>query len=190
MSSLKKLVQVVQGDDFVILDTETTGLGVSAEICQIAIINSSCVTLLDTLVKPIRPIPFDAIRIHGITNDMVQDSPTWLDIHDRVWELVQDQNVIVYNADYDFRLMAQSENAPEPFIRNDWSTIKRFCAMDAYAEHVGDWNDYHGNYRWQKLVDAAREARYRLPDGVKPHSAAADCLMTLAVCRFLAQVHP
>lgn len=190
MTSLKNLVQVVQGGDFIILDTETTGLYATAEICQIAIINSSSITLLDTLVKPTRPIPSDATRIHGITNDQVKDAPGWMEINERVWELIQGQTVIVYNADYDFRLIVQSEQSCEPLALSDWHTIKWVCAMEAYAEHVGDWNDYHGNYRWQKLIDAAREAKYRLPDGVHPHSAAADCLMTLAVCRFLAQVHP
>jgi DNA polymerase-3 subunit epsilon len=119
---------------------------------------------------------------------MVKDARGWLNVNEQVWQLVHGRDVIVYNADYDFRLLAQSEESCEPFALSEWNTISRVCAMNAYAEYVGDWNEYHGNYRWHKLVDAARAAAFQLPAGVKPHSAAADCLMTLAVCRFLAGV--
>jgi len=45
--------------DYVILDTETTGLG-CAEIVQIGIIDLDGKILLDSLVKPSIPIPYDA----------------------------------------------------------------------------------------------------------------------------------
>ena len=55
------------------IDLETTGLGKEAEIVEIA----CCLNNLtfQTLVKPSKPIPNDVIKIHGITNEMVADSP-------------------------------------------------------------------------------------------------------------------
>lgn len=185
-TDLSRLIQVVKSGNFVILDTETTGLNGNAEICQIAIIDSDGNTLLDTLVRPQRPIPSDATRIHGITNDMVKAAPDWLNVNEAVWQACQGKTVVVYNAEYDFKMIAQSEKACEPLFLSDWHTVKRECAMLAYAEYRGVWNEYHGNYKWHKLSDAAARVGYSLPAGMKAHSALADCLMTLAVCRKLA----
>lgn len=184
-SALSRLIRAVKRGNFVILDTETTGLGSNAEICQIAIIDPTGKVLLDTFIKPVARIPMDAVGIHHITNDMVKDAPNWLNMNEQVWQIVHGRDVIVYNADYDFRLIEQSEKACEPFALSDWSTISRACAMNAYAEHVGDWNEYQDSYRWHKLVNAAANAGFQLPEDVKAHSALGDCLMTLAVCRYL-----
>lgn len=178
-------IALVRSGNYVILDTETTGLGNDAEICQIAIIDSAGNTLLDTLVKPRRPIPTDATRIHGINNADVKDATDWLNLNEQVWQLIHDKTVIVYNADYDFRLLAQSEKACQPLALSDWHTIKRECAMLKFAEIYGDWNDYRGNYRWQKLDTAARY--YNIPVS-NAHTALGDCLMTLAVCKAIAGV--
>lgn len=56
--------------NYIILDTETTGLDNTAEIVEISVINDQGEVLLDTLIKPTKPIPGDATAIHGITNEM------------------------------------------------------------------------------------------------------------------------
>lgn len=180
---LEAFKKLVLSGDFVVLDTETTGLKANAEICQIAIIDSTGNVLLDTLVKPQRPIPSDATAIHHITNDMVKDAPSWLNVNEKVWELIHDKTVIVYNAEYDFRLIAQSEKACDPIALSDWHTIRRECAMLHFAERYGDYNDYHGNYRWQKLDKAA--SFYSVPVSAA-HTALGDCLTTLAVIKAMA----
>lgn len=187
MGALSKLLEQVKTDNFVILDTETTGLDHRAEVCQIAMTDHTGRALLDTFVKPKTGIPMDAQRIHGISNAMVADAPSWIDINEQVWELVRGKTVIVYNAAYDFKIIAQSEKACYPVALSDWHTVKRQCAMLGYAEFVGDWNDYRGSYAWHKLTDAARAIRYVLPANLSAHSALGDCLMTLALCRHMAE---
>jgi DNA polymerase-3 subunit epsilon len=176
-------IALIRSGDFVILDTETTGLGSDAEICQIAIIDSSGNVLLDQLVKPQKPIPASATAIHHISNEMVKDAPSWLNVNEKVWQLLHGKQVIVYNAEYDFRLIAQSEKACEPLALSDWHTIQRHCAMLHFSEVYGEWNSYHGNYKWQKLETAARY--YEQPVNAA-HNALGDCLMTLAVCKAMA----
>lgn len=170
---------LIRSGNFVILDTETTGLDDKAEICQIAIIDATGKTLLDTLVKPTLTIPTQATRIHGITNDMVKTAPNFINVAQAVWDAIEGKTVVVYNADYDFRLLRQSEDACEPFAKSDWHTIKRQCAMLKFAEIYGDWDSYHNSYRWKRLEEAARH--YLLPV-LNAHTALGDCLMTLAVC--------
>ncbi len=186
-SDLSRLLDVVNSNEFIVLDTETTGLDNRAEICQIAIIDHTGRALLDTLVKPTRGIPVDAQRIHGISSAMVTDAPSWMEVNEWVWDVSQNKTVIVYNASYDFKLIAQSERACSPLALSDWHTVKRVCAMLGYAEFVGDWNDYRGNYAWHRLTDAAFQIGYALPEGLNAHSALGDCLMTLAVCRHMAE---
>lgn len=180
-SALSRLIRVVKRGQYVILDTETTSKYPQlADIVQIAIIDPTGRVLLDTLVNPGIKIPNP--EIHGITDAMVENAPKFADIAERVYELLQDRDVIIYNEGYD-----------EPIIRrylegagytdNPWKAT--CCAMEAYAEHVGEYNDYHGGYRWHKLQPAAAAAGYGLPADVKAHSAFGDCLMTLAVCRYL-----
>jgi DNA polymerase III subunit epsilon len=176
---LEAFKDVIRSGKFLVLDTETTGLH-DGEICQISIIRSDGSGLLDCLVKPTRPIPADASRIHGIYDADVQDAPSWQLLAPRVLEMIQGQDVVIYNAVYDRKMMHQSaEKAGMEKI--DWKTHARFhCAMEAFAEIYGDWNSYHGNYRWQKLTTAA--SYYGIPVQ-NAHSALGDCLMTLAVVK-------
>ncbi|MCY4410095.1 MAG: 3'-5' exonuclease, partial [Caldilineaceae bacterium] len=58
-------------------DTETTGLNSSAEIVEVGIVDAEGNTLLESLVRPIRRIPSDAVAVHGISNAMVRNAPTW-----------------------------------------------------------------------------------------------------------------
>jgi DNA polymerase III subunit epsilon len=176
-------VDLVKSGNFVILDTETTGLDDRAEICQIAIIDSSGKTLLDTLVKPTKPIPSQATAIHHITNDMVKTAPNFINVAQAVWDACQGKTVIVYNAEYDFRLLAQSEYACEPVAVSDWHTIKRECAMLKFAEIYGDWDTYRQAWKLQKLDTAARHYLLTVQDA---HTALGDCLTTLAVCKAIA----
>nr|AAB81660.1 putative [Escherichia phage N15] len=71
--------------DYLLIDTETTGLGEYAEIIEIAIINMRGEVLLDTLVKPTKPIPPEVTEINHITNEMVASAPAWCDVFPKCW---------------------------------------------------------------------------------------------------------
>lgn len=176
---MNNIFDVIKSGDYLILDTETTGLDANAEICQIAIIDSSGKVLLDTLVKPVRPIPAEATAIHGITNKDIEfalEFPA-----EAIAKIIHERNVIVYNSDYDISMLYRSEDARAFRYPYEWARIANWhCAMLAFAEIYGDWNDYHQSYRWQKLSTAC--AYYKIPQ-TKAHSALEDCLSTLAVCK-------
>ena len=156
-----------------ILDTETTGLHGNAEIVQIGIIDLSGAVLLDTLVKPTRPISRDASAIHGITDAKVADAPTFADLAPQLRELLSGVTVVIYNAAFDERMLEQSAQAHQltyevPIFAGEYT-----CAMEPYSTWCGDWSSYHGSYRWQ-----------RLPGG--DHSALGDCRACLAVLKRMA----
>lgn len=175
------IFDIIRSGDYLVLDTETTGLHSGSEICQIAIINAQGETLLDTLVKPVHPIPAEATAIHGITNEMVKDASLF-PIYDVITTLLH-RNVIIYNRDYDVRLLDQStkliwSNIPSVY---EWSKIANwYCAMETFARIYGDWNPKFKSFRWQKLQTACD---YYKIHTLGAHSALADCMATLAVCK-------
>lgn len=169
------------------IDTETTGLGDDAEIVEICIIDRNGVIMLNTLIKPTKDIPAEATAIHGITNEMVKHAPTWRDVHGAVAALFCEYRFVIYNADYDTRLITQT--AALYGLNDDFCEALKIyskCAMQLYAEYRGVPGKYSG-YKWHKLVDAAAHEGVEI--GGKAHRALADCQMTLGVVRSMAQWH-
>ncbi len=159
--------------DFVIFDTESTGLGIDAEIVQVGVLSPDGRPLLDTHIKPQGEIEHGASLVHGITAATVAGAPgfSW------VWpqqlrEQLLGRTVVVYNASYDRNLLKQvcKRHGFDLPADIDWQ-----CAMEWYAQFVGEWSEYHGSYRWQKLPRSA-------------HTAIDDCRACLALIRHMAQL--
>lgn len=180
---LKNLIDVINSNDFVVLDTETTGLH-DGEIVQIAIIDHDGNVLIDTLVKPQNRVPEEAIAVHGLTNErLAKVTVQWSDVSPVVENILRGKNVIVYNAIYDRKMMHQSAEK-SGLQKVDWKSFSNWlCAMEAFAEFYGDWNDYYGSYRWKPLDVAAQHCNVPVSAA---HSALGDCLVTLHVCRYMA----
>lgn len=154
----------------VILDTETTGL-LPCEAVQIAIIDLSGKTLLNTLIKPTRKISSGAVAIHGITEEAVSNAPTFKDLYRQIKSIITNKLVLIYNADFDTEVLdccCEIWGLPK-FEYNDG------CIMHLYSEFVGEWIDYFQSNKWQKL-----------PGG--DHTALGDCLATLDVIKTMATV--
>lgn len=196
--------QILQ-TDFVVLDTETTGLEEDDVAVQIAVIDRQGQVLLDSLIKPHKPIPPRATRVHGITNEMVKDAPGFETVVLRLIEILTgSKQVLIYNKDYDQHILLQSAEAagchPNTIVElwappRDWSPInlktdhpnraRWHCVMEWFAQFYGDWNDYHGSYTWQRLTTAAKYFGINT-DGA--HGALADALMTLRVVEGMAGI--
>ena len=187
----------------VVLDTETTGLHDSARIVEIAVLGVDGSVLLDSLVNPGVPIPAEATRCHGITDDMVKDAPTFGDLLVPLTGALINRKVVVYNRDFDKRRLAielhrhyrtrwvnlekpeRGQRRIHPQARA-WLAAQQWedCAMETYAEWCGDWTwDYEarddeplyrqGDYRWQPLPAAG-------------HRAADDCRAVIDVLKEMA----
>lgn len=162
------------------LDTETTGLDDQAEIVEIGITDAHGNVVFQSLVKPTKEIPEQVEKIHGISNEAVQFAPTWAQIHEQVSSLVNGRFVVIYNAQYDLRLLDQTARAHGLQMPN----IDAGCAMLAFAKYLGQWNDARGNWRWHKLVSAAEYCQYA--GGGAAHRAVEDCRMAAHVVRAMA----
>lgn len=164
----------------VYLDTETTGLNSTDEIIEISIIDSDGTPLVETLVKPSRPIPAEATAIHGITNEEVATARSWPVVWPQVRGALFGRMVVIYNADYDLRLMAQSHtryNLP-------WKErLNTFDLLKLYAEYRGEWDPRRRAYKYQSLAAAGRQCNINLPNA---HRSTADTLLTRALLHHMA----
>jgi DNA polymerase-3 subunit epsilon len=169
--------------DPIFLDTETTGLDRTAEVCDLAIVDAAGQVMLDTLIRTVRPIPPDAYAIHGISDADVANAPTFSQVADQLRGALRGRLVVVYNAAFDKQMLIQSHTAaktPPKYLQ----AADFVCAMELYAAHYGEWNSYYHSYRWQTLDKAARQCRLKwLGDA---HRALADAEMCRRVVRHMA----
>jgi len=170
--------EMIRRNNWVVLDTETTGLRWPAEIVSIAVIDWTGETLIDSLVRPVKPIPPDASRIHGITDKDVAHAPLWRDVRRGLVEAITGHDLVIYNAQYDLQLLEWTDTLQGIKEPSPWLLDGAYCAMNAYSEFRGEWDDYHGNYRWHKLTAAVRQMGWTVKDA---HGALGDCLMTRQV---------
>lgn len=67
--------------DYCVFDLETTGISPNfdsvIEISAVKVKDGKVVDEFTSLVNPLRPIPFGASQVNGITNDMVADAPVF-----------------------------------------------------------------------------------------------------------------
>lgn len=160
----------------VILDTETTGTGSTDEVIELAIIDTDTAeTLFHGRFRPTVRIDPGAQRVHGIGIDDLIDAPTWPDHHDSIVSiLTAAERVLIYNADFDVRMINQT----------GWAfdlTMPAYVAVDLmvpYAEIMQvEYNNYYDSWKWQKLSAACAQQSIDLSD-LSMHGALADCRAT------------
>ena len=162
------------------LDTETTGLNATDEIVEISIVDHDGAVLLETLVKPSRPIPADATVIHGITTEDVLSSRAWPIVWTLAKPLITGRVVVIYNDDFDLRMMRQSYER----YNMKWNDrIKTFDLLKLYAEYRGERDPRRGGYRYHSLASAGQQCGIALPNA---HRATADTLLARALMLHIA----
>jgi len=160
--------------NWLVLDTETTGLARPAEICQIAVVDALGSIRLNTLVKTVRPIPADATRIHGISNADIAGAPGWDKVQPQLADLIDGHDVIIYNEAYDRKMLHLSDEAAGLGLLKYQDRARWYCAMLWYAAHRGEKGKY-GDPKWHSLTNAM--AQQNLPIS-NAHHALGDVLMT------------
>lgn len=102
----------------VVLDTETTGMNMAGGPPQIGhnIIEIGAVEMINrrltgrtyhVYIKPPRNVDEEAIAVHGITNEFLQDKPVFADIADEFLDFIKGAELIIHNAPFDVAFMDQ-----------------------------------------------------------------------------------
>jgi DNA polymerase III subunit epsilon len=92
--------------DFVAFDTETTGLSpISEALVEVAAVKFDLLTgpkeYFQTLVNPGKPIPWQAARIHGITDEMVFTAPSTAEVMPHFFRFLEGSVPLAHNAPFD-----------------------------------------------------------------------------------------
>lgn len=125
-------------EQFIVLETQTTGLGADAEIIEIVLINQSGVVRLHQRIKPTVKIEPAATDMHKIRDSDLVDSPSWFRVHDSVLGILDNAAVIVgYNISFDIDKISNMFHwgLLTPADRDRWVRInkKTHCVMREYA---------------------------------------------------------
>ncbi|MBF0162902.1 MAG: DNA polymerase III subunit epsilon [Magnetococcales bacterium] len=88
------------------LDTETTGLSASkgdriVEIGCVELIHMRKGATRQWFINPERPIPAEATRIHGITDEKVANEPIFKKIAEDFLAFIGSDQLVIYNAGFD-----------------------------------------------------------------------------------------
>lgn len=156
----------------IIFDTETTGLDPfdRDEILQLSIIDGNGKVLFSDYIKPAHRRKWDdAMRIHGITPDMVRGKRKFDEIKDEVKEIFNRAELVVgYNLSFDLGFLKAEGIKPNP-------DALVFDVMHEFAPVHGKWNAYHGDYTWAKLSVCAKHYGFKF----QAHDALEDTRATL-----------
>lgn len=160
-------------DQWCILDTETTGLESHDQVVQISVIDGAGEPLINNqLIRPTVPINREAESVHGITVEQLVDAPTFAEFVEQLDNALRNRIVVIYNANYDSRMLRQSLLADGNEHVFDFHSE---CAMQRYAEWFGEWNDRRGQFRWQRLHGG-------------DHSSLGDCRAVYKLIRNMATI--
>ncbi len=131
MEYTKKII-----DDYCVLDTETTGLSAYYdEIIEIGILrvrNNEIVDRYSQLIQPKYVIDPFITSLTGITNEMVADMPSILDVKDEVLSFLGEDIIIGHNTSFDMSFLNE---AFEEELNNEYMDTMQF-ARKLYPELV------------------------------------------------------
>lgn len=164
------------------LDTETTGLGGNAQAVEIGLVETTGEVVFETRLRPSVGIEPGALAVHGISEDVLSDAPAWPDISAQIQQIIGDRPLVIFNADYDLRILRQTAAAyedPAPWL----DCVEAHCAMYLAADYFGATN----RYGTISLASAALYAGVAWPD--RAHAAITDAIVTAGVVGVIADYY-
>lgn len=159
----------------IILDIETTGFSnTDDEILQVSIIDGDNTVLFNEYMKPAHTERWDnAEAVNGISPVMVKDEKPFEFYKEKINEIIKGADLVLgYNVTFDLGFLY--ENGIER-VAND----KIVDVMFMFAKYYGDWNEYHCDYIWKKLIFASEHFNYTWEENA--HNSLGDVKATLFV---------
>jgi DNA polymerase-3 subunit epsilon len=158
----------------VFFDLETTGTSTSAdrivELFAVRIGVDGNEQQIHHLINPTIPIPEDATAIHGITNEIVQDKPTFTDLFEHLCAFFSDCDLGGYNI----------KRFDVPILMQEFHRNKRYPINFNEVKLVDSMAIYHQK---EKRDLSAAVKFYCEREHEKAHSAKADVLATIDILK-------
>ena len=113
-------------DEYVILDTETTGLDYDAEIIELGIIDLEGNVLYHSLFKPTTPILPGASEVHKIYDKDLEGAPNFKAEIPKIDKILRDRMILAYNSDFHeqvIRYNYEMHGAGEQAKNYEWDCV-------------------------------------------------------------------
>jgi len=168
-------------DNVLILDTETTGFGDEDEIIDIAIVDTEGRKIANRLIQCQRAsIPQKTKAIHHINEMMLKENGvSFPRLWDKLAPLLEGQEVIIYNADFDIRMLKQMVKR----YNLQMPELRAHCLMKYYSDYVGRASRNGNGYSSMSLDAACHHFQINRTNA---HRALGDVQASLLLLRGLA----
>jgi len=111
---MEKETKLESSNIFVALDVETTGLSpIANELIEVSAIKyngNKKIETFSTLIKPKCRIPYNITNITGITNEMVENSPSVEEVMPKLVEFIGSNPIVAHNANFDYKFIQNYSN--------------------------------------------------------------------------------
>jgi DNA polymerase III epsilon subunit len=101
-----------EDNTLIVLDVETTGLDFLREkiieFAAVKLVNGEITEEFQTLINPEQEIRHSSIKIHGITQEMVENQPTMAEVLPQIADFIQNYDIIGHNVIFDFNFLNQA----------------------------------------------------------------------------------
>ena len=119
--------------EFVVFDTETTGLSPSkdriVELSAIRFVNGIPTEIFETFINPEREISTETSAINHITNDMVADAPTISEVLPSFEVFVGKSPLVAHNLEFDIKFLFYSGSIITDTPRKYYDTLAQSQKM-------------------------------------------------------------
>lgn len=109
----------------IVLDTETTGLNPATGD---RVVEIGCVELINHLptgknlhlyINPLRSMPEEAFRVHGLSEEFLSDKPLFGDVAQQFIDFIGDATLVIHNAAFDIGFLnAELKRVERPALGN------------------------------------------------------------------------
>ena len=117
---------------FIILDTETTGLEVQQghRVIEIGAVllndRKKSTDHFHTYLNPLRLIDEEAIKVHGIKNEDLEDQPLFEEIAEEFLEFIHGSTLVIHNAAFDVGFL----NSELKLASSKYPNIEDICEVE------------------------------------------------------------
>lgn len=152
------------------IDTETTGLGPSREVVEVAVLDASGRLVFHSLIRPHEPPGPGAVRVHGLDETALACAPEFPEVLPALLRHLHPNTLLAFNAGFDrlsLQLTAWRNGLKLPQLR--WACVlEGYCALRGFKT---------------SLREACRLEGLPVPPGA--HRAASDTHLTWSLVQAL-----
>ena len=156
--------------DLIVLDTETTGLNAAdghrvIEVGCVLLANRKHTDLrFHSYLNPGRAIDPEAQEVHGITEQFLEDKPTFAEVVDQFLEFVRGSELVIHNAPFDLGFLNQ-----ELELAGSSTQLEDICEVTDSLElarqmHPGQRNSLDALCRRYEVDNSGRDLHGALLD--------------------------